>query len=106
MTLETVVSGDCYSETGLQRSEYICCLRRIQERHTEKEREREMEKRKREIKGTEGEKMFDGAWSFRSWKNLESTAETDEVSLGKPLTFIFSGDAAKGKEVGEGPERC
>lgn len=36
----------------MQRSEYICCLRRIQERHTEKERERD-EERKREIKDTE-----------------------------------------------------
>lgn len=33
--------------------------------------------------------MLDGAWSFRSWKNLESTAETDEISLGKLLGYLF-----------------
>lgn len=33
--------------------------------------------------------MLDRAWSFRSWKNLESTAETDEISLGKLLGYLF-----------------
>ena len=33
--------------------------------------------------------MLDGAWSFRSWKNLESAAETDEISLGKLLGYLF-----------------
>lgn len=41
--------------------------------------------------------MLDGARFSRSWKNLESTAEADEVSIGKLLGYLFLRDGSKRK---------
>lgn len=41
--------------------------------------------------------MLDGARFSRSWKNLESTTEADEVSIGKLLGYLFLRDGRKRK---------
>lgn len=60
------------------------------------DRERDRDQQRERLKIQRREKL-DGARSWRSWENLESTAEADEVSLGKQLDSCPSEREAKGK---------